>query len=108
MVSFWGRPHEALLQESSFTTWFSEYKGDADIRIIDAKTIESVVAMVPRVMDLPVAPSVDFETQEGLVPHEGSFVGEKPGLSLAHMGGDDEEDEEEDAEGVDDGLDPDL
>lgn len=99
MVSVWGRPHEALLKVSSKTVWFSEYRGDNDIRIIDAKSIESVVAMVPEVMNLPVAPSVDFETIEDLVPHNGSFVGEKPGLAMSHMGGADEPDEEQ---GLDD------
>ena len=91
LVSVWSPPHLALLQESYHTLWYCTHQGDDAIKVIDTTTIESVVSMIPQKMDLPASPSVDFFS--ALVPHEGSYVGEKPGLDMAHMAGADEDDE---------------
>jgi len=68
-------PDLALLEASHYTLWTCTYQGDAGLRVINAKAITAVVAMVP----LPGAETENLR-----------FVVEKPGLDIAHMGGNDE------------------
>jgi hypothetical protein len=64
-------PDLALLEASYHTLWSCSYQGDTALRVIDVKTIVSVVAMVP-------------------LSAGRYFVVEKPGLNVAHMAGRDE------------------
>ncbi|KIM73760.1 hypothetical protein PILCRDRAFT_80789 [Piloderma croceum F 1598] len=73
LVSMYSPPDLALLEASHYTLWTCTYQGDAGLRVINAKAITAVVAMVP----LPGAENL-------------RFVVEKPGLDIAHMGGNDE------------------
>lgn len=72
VVSMYSPPDLALLEASHYTLWSCSYQGDTALRVIDVQTIVSVVAMVP------------------LPGSERYFVVEKPGLDIAHMGGNDE------------------
>ena len=65
-------PDLALLEASHYTLWTCAYQGDVNLRVVNAKAITTVIAMVP----LPGAKNLHF-------------VVEKPGLNVAHMGGDD-------------------
>ena len=53
------------------------------LKVVDVKTISSVVAMIPHGANFPGDTTGHF------------FVVEKPGLDVAHMGGNDEEITEE-------------
>jgi len=77
VVSVYSPPHAGLLKLSHNTLWSSTYHGDAALTVVDVKKILAVVAMVPH---QPLgADSVGR-----------FFVVEKPGLDVAHMGGNDE------------------
>jgi len=56
--------------------WSCEYQGDAALKFIDVKTIQSVVAMVPH------TPAI-----EGQDPGERFFLVEKPGFDVAIIAG---------------------
>jgi hypothetical protein len=73
LISLYSNPDPALLQASHHTLWSCKYQGDAALRAVDAKKIVGVAAMVP-------LPGVEGRY----------FVVEKPGLDIAHMGGNDE------------------
>jgi hypothetical protein len=73
LISLYSTPDAALLQASHHTLWSCAYQGDAALRAVDVKAIVGVAAMVP-------LPGVEGRY----------FVVEKPGLDVAHMGGDDE------------------
>lgn len=75
LVSLYGAPDAELLERSTGTVWSCEYRGEGGLKVIPAKLIASVVAMVP--------------LQAGCF-----YVVEKLGLEVACMGGaeDDEED----------------
>jgi len=83
-VSIYSPPNQALLDASFNTLWSCTYQGDAGLKVVDAKTISSVVAMIPH-------NAHNFPGD--IVGH--FFVVEKPGLDVAHMGGNDEEITEE-------------
>jgi hypothetical protein len=73
LVSVWSEPDQDLLQESINTVYLCAYTGQADLRVIDAKVITSVVAMVP------------------MTPRNGDqssqfFLLEKPGLEITRLG----------------------
>ncbi len=73
LVSVWSGPDTDLLEESSNTVYLCVYRGQVDLRVIDAKAITSVVAMVP------------------MTPREGDrsawfFLLEKPGLEITALG----------------------
>ena len=91
MVSMYSTPDAFLLQESSGTLWVCKYLGNTALRVVDAKCIESVVAMVPW-------DDEDNEDEEDKQYTEGDefFVVEKLGLEMASMAGVDEEADEED------------
>ena len=78
LVSVYSPPDAALLEMSSHTLWSCIYQDDVTLKVIDAKAIVSVVAMVPH-QPFPGDPVGRF------------FVVEKPGLDVAHMGGNDEQ-----------------
>ena len=75
LVSNYSPPDLALFRQSHETLWTCHYQGAADLRVINVKTIHSVVAMVP------------FPFNQ-----EKFFVGEKIGLDVATLGGIEEED----------------
>jgi hypothetical protein len=80
LVSLYSTPHPTLLEISHNTLWSCEYQGDSSLRFINAKAIQSVVAMIPH------APVI-----EGQQAGERFFLVEKPGLDVAVIGGMDEE-----------------
>ena len=69
----WSEPDLELLQDSFDTVYSCVYMGQTDLRVIDVKTIISVVAMVP------------------MTPRDGDqssqfFLLEKPGLEITRLG----------------------
>jgi hypothetical protein len=74
LVSLYTSPDQEVWNESNQTLWVCYRQGDRALKVIDVKTITAVVSMVP----LPSGPEGAF------------FLVEKPGLDVAHMGGQDE------------------
>jgi hypothetical protein len=73
LVSVWSEPDLAMLRESFNTVYSCVYTDQTDLRVIDVKTIASVVAMVP------------------MTPRDGDrssrfFLLEKPGLEITYLG----------------------
>jgi hypothetical protein len=73
LVLIWSEPDMGMLRASFNTVYSCVYMDQADLHVIDAKTISSVVAMVP------------------MKPSEGSwssrfFLLEKPGLEITYLG----------------------
>ena len=79
LVSLYSAPEPRLLKASHNMLWSCEHGGDSALRFIDAKTIQSVVAMIPH------TPRIEAQ-QLG----ERFFLVEKPGLDVALIGGMDE------------------
>lgn len=82
MVSLYGPPHPGLLAASSYTYWTVQHLRDAGVRVVDAKSIKSVVMM---------APDERYKTRF----HDGTevdrwYLMEKPGLKLSERAGIDE------------------
>lgn len=75
LVSKYSPPDSELLQESFNTLWAFKKQEEEGLTIIDVKQIIAVVCVAP----LPRGP-------EGMW-----FLCEKPGLDVAHIGGQDEE-----------------
>ena len=80
LVSLYSTPHPKLLEVSHNTLWSCEYQGNASLKFINVKSIQSVVAMIPH---KPVI--------EGQEAGERFFLVEKPGFDVAVIGGMDEE-----------------
>jgi hypothetical protein len=76
MVSMYSPPHDLLLTLSYNTLWSCTYQGNRSLRVIDAKLIAAVVAMVPH---------QPFPEDSSSV--ERFFVVEKPGLDVSSLGG---------------------
>jgi hypothetical protein len=76
MVSMYSPPHAGLLTLSFDTLWSCIYQGNSSLRVIDAKSITAVIAMVPH-QPFP----------EDSSPVEHFFVVEKPGLDVSSLGG---------------------
>jgi hypothetical protein len=74
LVSLYTSPDQEVWNKSNQTLWVCYRQGDRALKVIDVKTITAVVSMVP----LPSGPEGAF------------FLVEKPGLDVAHMGGQDE------------------
>jgi hypothetical protein len=72
LISLYTAPDVTLLAHSHGTLWSCEYQAEAELRVIPAKSIISVVGMVPHRDDR-------------------FFVTEKLGLEVAYMGGVEEE-----------------
>ena len=64
------------------------YKGDAALRVVDAKSIQSVVSMVPH---FKILANGNFET-----PATRFFLVEKPGLDIASLVGEEVDDDDDD------------
>jgi hypothetical protein len=79
LISLYSTPEPRLLKASHNMLWSCEHQGDLALQFIDAKIIQSVVAMIPH---MPV-----IEAQQ-LGEH--FFLVEKPGLDVAVIGGMDE------------------
>ncbi|KAG1844003.1 hypothetical protein C8R48DRAFT_780461 [Suillus tomentosus] len=71
IVSVYSRPDPELLQKSMQTVWSCKYHGDEALQLVSAKSIQSVVAMIPHRPKL----------QSGVV-EDRFFLLEKPGLGL--------------------------
>ena len=84
LVSLYSPPNQALLNASFNTLWSCTYQGDAGPKVVDVKMISSVVAMIPH---------STHNFPGNVMGH--FFIVEKPGLNVAHMGGNDEEITEE-------------
>lgn len=78
-MSVYSPPDKELLEASHFTLWSCIYQGDMALKVVDAKTIVGVVAMVPHSSENYIGDTTGR-----------FFVVEKPGLDVAHMGGNDE------------------
>lgn len=74
LVSLYSPPDQDILAESHNTLWICRYQGDQALKVVDIKTITAVVS-------LPCLPGA---------PEGTHFLVEKPGLDVAHMGGQDE------------------
>ena len=75
LISLYSTPEPRLLKASHNTLWSCEHQGDSALWFIDAKTIKSVVAMIPH------TPRIEAQ-QLG----EWFFLVEKPGLDIAIIG----------------------
>ncbi|KAG1756115.1 hypothetical protein EDB19DRAFT_1624652, partial [Suillus lakei] len=75
IVSLYSPPDRHLLEASQCMLWSVEYLGSAALQVIPAKSILSVVAMIPH------TPYSDHTDEKHF------FVVEKPGLDVADMGG---------------------
>ncbi|EIW51939.1 uncharacterized protein TRAVEDRAFT_136440 [Trametes versicolor FP-101664 SS1] len=82
LVSVWGSPDAALLQDSYGAVYMSKYRGDAALRVIDVTAITSVVAMVPDVH----RPRTDATPQ--LILDDAYFLAERVGLDVMRLGRD--------------------
>lgn len=76
LVSLYSTPDPRLLKASQNTLWSCEHQGDSALRFISAKTIKSVVAMIPH------TPRIEAQQSQ-----ERFFLVEKPGLDVAVIGG---------------------
>lgn len=95
MVSVYSSPDLEMLKESCNTVWACDYQGQAHLVVIEAKTITSVVAMVP----FPAAGRGGVRAAESARTVGKYFLVEKPGLEVATMNEvQDVEDEEVDNE----------
>jgi hypothetical protein len=47
LVSFYGAPHQGLLEASSNTYWTAQHLCDDGVGVIDIKSIKSIVMMAP-------------------------------------------------------------
>ena len=70
VVSVYSPPNPALLEHSYNTLWACQYRGEANLEVIDVQNILSVVALIP----LPARAGY-------------FFVGEKLGLEVTMLGG---------------------
>jgi hypothetical protein len=72
-VSTYSAPHRQLFEISYGTLWSCTFGGDNSLIVIDVKSIEAVVAMVPH-QPFPDSPGR-------------FFLVEKPGLDIAFLSG---------------------
>lgn len=76
VISLYSCPDADLLSISSGTLWSCKHQGDAGVVVVDVKSIDSVVAVVPH------STGILGQEWEGRV-----FVIEKPGLDVSVMAG---------------------
>jgi hypothetical protein len=101
LVSLYSEPDAELLEESYNTVWSCKYQGDDKLEVVDAKSISSVVAMVPLPIDDNEGSSSGDDRDSDDISY---FVVEKLGLDVSSMAGyKDDEDEEDILEEADDG-----
>lgn len=78
LVSVFGPRDEDLYQRSFKTVELHEYRGDESLCVINAKTIETGIGMIPDVM-----PVVDFALEfDHLIVGEKYFVADKLGFEV--------------------------
>jgi hypothetical protein len=73
LVSEFSPPHPGLLEDSFQTVFACSYHADASLRLVEAHTIQSVVAMVPH----------QFPGIDGTL----FYLIERPGLDVLTIGG---------------------
>lgn len=73
VVSLYSQPHNDLLESSYHTLLSCSYMGDNSLRVINVKSVMSVVGMAPH---YPFPGALDQY-----------FVVEKPGLDITVLGG---------------------
>ncbi|KAI0312223.1 hypothetical protein OF83DRAFT_1067547 [Amylostereum chailletii] len=84
LVSIYDPPNAARLAASHGVVWSSVYCGDASLRVVGAKSIRTVVAMIPyNILQHAAA----LEHARGSLPDHEYFLMEKPGLDIIFMGG---------------------
>jgi hypothetical protein len=76
LVSLYLTPDPRLLKASHNTLWSCKHQGDLALLFINAKTIQSVVVMIPHM------PMIESQRLG-----ERFFLVEKPGLDIAVIGG---------------------
>jgi hypothetical protein len=77
LISVYGPPDNALLQLSHKTVYSCQYLSNDNLRVINARSIRSVIAIVPHEVTLPGKTAAEDRW----------FVVEKPGLEAAELGG---------------------
>jgi hypothetical protein len=97
MVSLYTVPDPGMLQQSYNTLLVCKYQGDAALKVIDAQSVLSVVAMPP----LPLTAAEVLCNTDGKYDNL-FYVGDKPGLETMHYAGADEDMGGEQEEDVDD------
>lgn len=100
LVSLFTRADPELYSQSSHTLLVCEYLGDDGLLVVSAKSIQSVVAMIPFV------PPNFYDGERWNKESEYFFVVEKLGLGIGEIDGS-EEWRNEDNEGDDDDSDSD-
>ncbi|KAG6835239.1 hypothetical protein H0H93_003621 [Arthromyces matolae] len=76
VISLYTRPDPHLLEISAGTLWSCQHQGDGAVVVVDVKTIEAVVAVIPHSTGIIGANWKDR-----------MFVVEKPGLDISIMAG---------------------
>ena len=98
MASIYSAP-DHFLREASYDTILScTYLGNTSLRIVDIKSIESVIAMIPHCVRRALGIeqimvqglAILMETADEWNWENRVFVAEKPGLEIAYMGGTEE------------------
>lgn len=79
MVSCYGSRHQELYEQSHQTLWVAQYLGEESLKVVDVKSIRSVVAMVPLVLSTEEASNAAIRAQYS----QYYFVAEKPFLDFA-------------------------
>lgn len=74
LVSFYGAPHQGLLEASSNTYWTAQHLRDLGVRVIDIECIKSVVMMAPD-------QRFKYFCQDGS-EYDRWYLMEKPGVKL--------------------------
>lgn len=98
MVSLYSPPNEDLLRKSFNTLYSCSYTGQENLRVVNVKTIKSVVAVIPHSI-VAVEDEIAAAEVAGKV-----FIVEKLGLDVMTLAGvvdgaDGDDDDEEDPEG---------
>ncbi|KAH8087197.1 hypothetical protein BXZ70DRAFT_994729 [Cristinia sonorae] len=82
-VVLYSTPDPIILNESRKTVWACRKGEDAEIIVIQAKTISAVVAMPP----LPLSPAEKAEINSHMKYKDRYYLIEKPGLDVAWLAG---------------------
>jgi hypothetical protein len=88
----WSAPNSVLFEQSHGTLYITQYQDDNALLVIDAKSIVSVVAMVPM---LPA----DSDSEE--TNSDQFFLVQRPGLESYELADVEEDDSDKEMEGDD-------
>lgn len=80
MVDLYSDPDEEFLRESYNTVWSYGHGEGKHLKVIDAKSVLSVVAMVPH----SIVPGAKEKYRD---PEKTFFLVEKPGLDIMELAG---------------------